>query len=56
MFNELVDFLCRVVSWLFPLRGSVVPAGVGKFPIVFFEIDARDWLKLLNNEIRNRVN
>ena len=21
-----------------------------------FEIDARDWLKLLNNEIRNRVN
>jgi hypothetical protein len=37
-------------------RGSVVPAGIGKFPIVFFEIVARDWLKLLNNEIGNRVN
>jgi len=36
-------------------RGSVVPAGIGKFPFVL-KLLQRDWLKLLNNEIGNKVN
>jgi len=55
MFNELVDFLCRVVSWLFPGGDLWFRRVLVSFQSVF-EIDARDWLKLLNNEIRNRVN